>query len=129
MQTEKRRIYAQMIRFGFFGAINTAISYGIYAALLYVGLNFAASNFCALVIGIFVSFINQGKFVFGETSLKRFPRFVALWSGLYLLNISLIALFLEWGIDPYYGGALALVPVTAISFVCQRRFVFHLKNR
>lgn len=114
----------QFIRFGLVGALNTAISYVVYALLLSVGVNYALSNFGSLIAGMIVSFHNQGKFVFGNGSLDRLPRFIALWGILYLVNIGLIALFLRMGINAYLGGALAVVPITLLSFFCQRHLVF-----
>lgn len=124
MQILKQPSVAQFIRFGLVGVINTGLSYSAYALMLYLGLNYALANFGSLVLGIGVSFYSQGRFVFGNASIKRLPRFVLLWSILYLVNIALIALFLRYGIDAYTGGALALIPITLLSFVCQRYLVF-----
>lgn len=124
MRILKQPAMAQFIRYGLVGVINTGISYGIYVLLLYVGLNYALANFGSLVLGIGVSFFSQGRFVFGNSSIGRLPRFVLLWGTLYLVNIGLIALFLRLGINAYLGGALALVPITLLSFVCQRYLVF-----
>lgn len=114
----------QFIRFGLIGAVNTSISYGIYALLLYMGLNYALANLGSLILGIGVSFFSQGRFVFGNASIDRLPHFILLWGSLYLVNIGLIALFMRFGINAYLGGALALVPITLLSFVCQRYLVF-----
>jgi len=114
----------QFIRFGLIGAVNTSISYGIYALLLYMGLNYALANLGSLILGIGVSFFSQGRFVFGNAAIDRLPRFILLWGSLYLVNIGLIALFMRFGINAYLGGALALVPITLFSFVCQRYLVF-----
>ncbi len=124
MQILREPSVAQFIRFGLIGVVNTSISYGIYALLLYIGLNYALANFGSLVLGIGVSFFSQGRFVFGNASLDRLPRFILLWGCLYLINIGLISLLLRFGINAYLGGALALVPITLLSFVCQRYLVF-----
>lgn len=124
MHILKQPTVAQFIRFGLVGVVNTGVSYGIYALLLYLGFNYALANFGSLVLGIGVSFFSQGRLVFGNASIGRLPRFVLLWSILYLVNIGMIALFLRYGINAYLGGALALVPITLISFVCQRYLVF-----
>ena len=124
MRILRRPAVSQFMRFGVVGAINTAISYGSYVVFLSLGLNYALANLGSLIVGICVSFYSQGRFVFGGAALSRLPHFVALWAALYLVSIGLIALFLQMGIDAYMGGALALVPVTLLSFVCQRHFVF-----
>ncbi|MBS0355021.1 MAG: GtrA family protein [Proteobacteria bacterium] len=124
MHILKHPAASQFLRFGVVGLANTGLSYGSYVLLLALGLNYAVANFGSLVFGIAVSFVSQGRFVFGNSSIRRLPRFVVLWLFLYCVNIALIALFLEYGINAYLGGGLALVPITLLSFVCQRYIVF-----
>lgn len=114
----------QILRFLVVGSFNTAASYGAYVLLLALGLHFSLASFGSLVFGILLSFTTQGRFVFGNSSVSRFPRFVAVWAVLYLANIALIGAFERVGINPYLGGALALVPITTLSFLLQRHFVF-----
>ena len=118
------RLHAQLIRFGLVGLVNTALSYAIYALLLALGLPFRLAYLGALVLGIAISFISQGRLVFGEGSAARLPRFVALWAALYFVNTAVIGWIMAAGFDAYAAGALALVPITAISFVAQRYLVF-----
>jgi putative flippase GtrA len=124
MQILTQPAIAQFIRFGLVGMVNTGIAYGIYVLLLYLGLNFPLASFGSLILGIGVSFFSQGRFVFGNSTISRLPRFIVLWIMLYLANIGLIALLQKYGVNAYLGGALALVPITLLSFVCQRYLVF-----
>lgn len=114
----------QIIRFGLVGVINTGIAYAIYALLLYLGLSYVIANFGSLVMGICVSFFSQGRFVFGNSAINRLPRFIVLWVTLYFVNIGLISILLRHGFNAYVGGALALIPITLLSFICQRYLVF-----
>ncbi|WP_374246050.1 GtrA family protein [Zoogloea sp.] len=120
-----RSSFAQFVRFGVSGVVNTAVSYVTYVLLLQVGLNFAIANLISLVVGMAVSFYNQGRFVFGNGSLDRLPRFVLLWSVLYPINILLISVFMNMGFGAAVAGAIALVPMTLLSFFGQRHLVFH----
>lgn len=114
----------QMLRFTIVGLLNTAASYGVYALLLALGQHFSTASLCSLVFGVFLSFATQGRFVFGRTGIDRFPRFVAAWALLYFANIALIGALQQLGFNAYLGGALALVPITGLSFLLQRHFVF-----
>ncbi|MDO9598612.1 MAG: GtrA family protein [Azoarcus sp.] len=114
----------QLVRFVIVGVFNTAFAYGVYALLLALGLHFTLANFGALVFGILISFYSQGRFVFRNLHVQRFPRFLAVWGSLYVVNIALIAGFVGFGFDPYVGGALALPIITVLSFLLQRFFVF-----
>ncbi|MDA5095743.1 GtrA family protein [Aliiroseovarius sp. KMU-50] len=113
-----------MIRFVLVGLANTAFSYGIYALGLYLGLPYYLASFVALIFGICVSFLSQGKLVFRSRLRGRFCSFLTVWALLYLFNISLIKLFGMLGANDYLAGLIALVPVVALSFLLQRYVVF-----
>lgn len=120
---------AQAVRFLVVGALNTAFSYCVYAALLMVGFGFVTANFGALVLGIFFSFRTQGALVFGNREWRRLARFVPVWGCIFVFNIGIIALLTRAGLNEYLAGAVALLPVTALSFMLQKFFVFPLPGR
>lgn len=106
------------------GVANTAFSYGIYAAGIFVGLPYYVASLIALVLGIVVSFFMQGHLVFRAQLKGRFPLFVVMWALLYLLNIGIIWMLSTAGMDYYLAGLVAAVPVVAASFVLQKFIVF-----
>ena len=111
-------------RFVLVGIVNTGFSYAVYAALLYIGLPYALANFGAALVGIVFSFGTQGRLVFGNRDARLIFRFAAYWLVIYAFNIALIAGFLRIGLDPYVGGAIALVPVVLASYLVQKFLVF-----
>ncbi len=112
-------------RFLIAGLVNTALSYGIYAACLSLGMAYPVANFMAMIGGVLVSFLTQGGFVFRRLEARRFPAFVMMWLLLWLLNVALITLILPVaGGNAYLAGGVALVIVVVISFVVQKYFVF-----
>lgn len=116
---------AQLLKFIVVGSLNTGFSYLVYAIGLWFGLGFALANFFAMVLGTVFSFLTQGRLVFNKLEGRRLPRFVLLWGGLWILNVSVIAALLPWvDNNAYLAGAIALVFVTAISFLAQRHWVF-----
>lgn len=107
------------------GVANTGFSYLIYAMGLALGLHYAVANLVAMVTGILFSFKSQGRFVFNNRDTRLIWRFSGTWVCIWLFNIAFIALLTRqttW--DAYAAGAIALVPVTLISFVAQKYFVF-----
>jgi len=112
------------LRFLVVGGMNTAFGYGVYAFLVFLGVNFAVSNLCALVLGILFSFHTQGALVFRNSESGLFLRYVAMWSLLYLSNTVLIGSLIKLGADAYSAGALAIIPNTLLSFFLQKRFIF-----
>ncbi len=114
----------QFYRFLFFGLINTAFGYGVYALLVYIGLSYVIANFAALVLGVLFSFKTQGRFVFLNQDNRLLWRFVLAWGGIYLVTIGFIGRVVAMGLDPYTAGAMALPLSTCLSFVFQKYFVF-----
>ena len=124
LDVKGRRAALQFVRFVIVGIVNTAFSYAIYAALLYAGMNFAAANLTALVVGILFSFKTQGALVFGNEGNRRLVRFVLVWSLIYAVNLFLITRFMALGFDSYTSGALAVPFATVLSYLAQKFFVF-----
>lgn len=114
----------QFARFILVGCLNTGFSYTIYAALLYIGLEYVAANFGALVLGILFSFRTQGRLVFRNSNGRLIYRFAGCWVLIFLLNILFIFLFMQTGLNAYWAGALALVPCTIASYFVQKVLVF-----
>jgi putative flippase GtrA len=116
--------HRQLLRFVLVGVLNTGFSYLVYVGLLYAGVHYVLANLGALVLGIVFSFRTQGLLVFGNPEWRRLRRFVPVWGFMFLINTGLIALLLRFGFNAYVAGALALLPVVALSYLLQKFFVF-----
>lgn len=106
------------------GLFNTAVSYALYCALLYVGIAYPLATLGSLLGGIFLSFVTLGRYVFVSRLRGRFPRFLTVWCGLYLLNIGLLNVLIKLGFDPYIAGIVAAPPTIGLAFLLQRFVVF-----
>ena len=113
-----------MVRFVLVGGLNTSFSYAVYVGLIFMGLSYVVANFFALVLGILFSFRTQGALVFRNRDNRLIFRFAGFWFVLFLLNIGLISIFMRIGLNAYTAGAVALVPITLISYFVQKRLVF-----
>lgn len=112
------------LRFLITGGINTGFSYGVYALLVFMGLNYAISNLCSLVLGILFSFRTQSALVFNSSGQGLFWRYVGVWTVLYFSNIAMIGGLIRLGANAYTAGAIAIVPTAVLSFFLQKYFVF-----
>jgi len=112
------------LRFLVTGGVNTGFSYGVYALLVFMGLNYALSNLCSLLLGILFSFRTQSAFVFNSSGRGLFWRYVGVWAVLYLSNILMIGGLIRLGANAYTAGAMAIVPTAVLSFFLQKYFVF-----
>lgn len=115
----------RVARFILVGALNTGFSFALYALLLWLGLHYTLANFTAMCCGTIFSFVTQGRLVFDNPDPRRYGRFVAAWVATWIFNIALIEAFVELGgLDAYTAGAVALVPVVALSYLIQKHLVF-----
>lgn len=106
------------------GIGNTAFSYGIYAALIFAGLDFRVANLLALVLGIAFSFTTQGTVVFQNATRVTFVKFVLAWVLIYIFNISVIDWLIRASMSAYLAGAVAIIPGTLVSYFILKFAVF-----
>lgn len=114
----------QFLRFVLVGILNTAFSYCVYAALLFLGLNFALAQLGAVLLGIFFSFVTQGALVFDNSDPRLLFRYTLFWIAIYACNVALIKLLRSAGLNDYAAGAVALPPIVLLSFAMQKYLVF-----
>lgn len=119
-----RLLKLRWMRFMLIGGLNTAFSYGLYAAFIFIGLSYRWAYLLALLIGIFFSFATQGAFVFNNRERRLIGRFALVWIMIYLFNMALIEQVMRAGLDAYIAGALTVVPSTTLSYFLQRFYVF-----
>lgn len=119
----ERRL-SQFTRFVLVGGLNTAISYGVYSALLFIGWHYALANLAGLVVGVFVGFQTTARLVFLSANHRLFGRYVLAWASIYLASIGIIGALLLVTSNGYVAGALAVPPVAVLSYFIQRSFVF-----
>lgn len=118
----------QFIRFVVVGTLNTGFSYGVYALLLYLGLEYKLANLGSLSASIVLGFKAHGKFVFNNADNKLFLRFFIGWLVIYGFNIFIIGQLLKLGFNAYESGAMALPPVVLCSYLLQKLIVFKPKK-
>lgn len=118
----------QFIRYVLVGIGNTVFSYGAYAALLFIGLEYQLASLLALLLGIAFSFTTQGKVVFRHATHVTFIKFVLAWLAIYIFNISIIALLMSASMSAYMAGAVATVPVTLVSYFILKFAVFRRRD-
>ena len=114
----------RFFRFLLIGGINTAFSYGLYAFLVFLGINYAIASLMALIVGILFSFKTQATFVFNNSDNRLLGRFIICWVLIYIGNIAFIKAMLMLGLDVYVAGALAIPPITILSYLMQKFIVF-----
>ncbi len=131
--TYAREVIPQFIRFNIVGILNTALTYVIYAGLVFLGVNHFIALGADYAVGIVFSFMMNKRLTFqvkGRGSLGMFARMVASYLVLLALNALILwALVDRGGVNTYLGQAIALVAVALLSFAAQRVVVFRVHRR
>lgn len=115
---------ATPIKFVAVGLFNTGWSYLLYAGLLFVGLGYWAASLVTIVLSVGVGFLTQGNLVFGGATRDALPRFLVVWTLIYITYLVVVGTAQRFGMNHYLGGLLATPVVVTLSYVLQRRYVF-----
>jgi len=130
----KKVFQLSFIKFLFVARINTLFGFLIYALTVFILKQlFSCSNVylavvIATIIAVLFNFKTYGTLVFKTKDNSRIIRFF----GVYLCTMSLQMLSLKLlslaGItNPYIAGGVILLPMSLLSFLLMRRFVFNNK--
>lgn len=117
-------ISVQFIRFVLIGIVNTMFGYGCFAFLLYLGLHYALAGFLATVAGIIFNFKSIGTLVFQSNENFQLIRFVVVYGIIYCIGTLSVGLMRYIGISPYLAGAAMLIPMSLLSYLLNKYFVF-----
>jgi putative flippase GtrA len=114
----------RFIRFLLVGALNTLVGYGIFAALILLGLATAAAIVVGTILSVLFNFLSTGRVVFGDGSGRRLPRFLAVYVVQMGLNVAAVTALERAGVDPLIGGFVVLPVLVVFTYLAMRRFVF-----
>jgi|688.fasta_scaffold981419_1 putative flippase GtrA len=112
------------IRFLLVGILNTAFGYGVYAAMLWVGLNYAAAATVSTVVGVLFNFKTTGRLVFDSKDNRLLLKFVGVYAVLYVANIGGLAVLTRAGLSAYIAGLIMLIPAAVLGFILNKTLVF-----
>lgn len=114
----------QFLRFLLVGALNTAFGYGLFALLIWLRLPYPLAIGLATLGGIAFNFQTIGRLVFNGAKGSRRWRFVAVYGVVYLVNLGGVAGLLSLGLGIYAANGLMILPLAALAYVLQKKFVF-----
>jgi putative flippase GtrA len=114
----------QALRFLVTGGFNTAFSYGIYAACIYLGAGYALASGVSIVCGVLFSYRTTSALVFGRGYRGSLARYIASYVVVYAFSVLILKTLDALGIDAYLAGVLAAAPCAVLSFALLKLFVF-----
>lgn len=113
----------EILRFLAVGALNTAFGYGLYAGLIWAGLDRYVAQAIGYVLGTAFNYLTYSRGVFVGAGPAK-ARFVAAYAGNYLLNLAGLAAASRIWPDAYAAGLAATLAVVALNYLVLKRLVF-----
>ena len=118
-----------LLRFLAVGGLNTAFGYFSYAAFVLAGAPLWLAVSGSTTLAFLFNFVSYGGLVFGSTSYRLFPRFLAFYLCLGGLNFALLRVLTWSGMGPLWAQAVLLPVLAGVGFVGMRRLVFRGQTR
>jgi putative flippase GtrA len=110
------------LRFGLVGLLNAAFGYTVFAVLVLAGIWPGAALAGTMVAAIAFNFQTSRRLVF--RSHGHVLRFIAVYTVVLLVNLATLRALRWCGLPDLGSQALLTLPIAAMSFIGQRRFVF-----
>jgi putative flippase GtrA len=117
-----RRVW-ELVRYYQAGAVNAAFGYGLYAALLWGGLNLYAAQLLAHVLGVGFNYFTYSRHVFRDSGPSKL-RFSLSYVVNYAISLGFLALVSLMLKSPYAAGLAAIVLTSAVNYLMLKRIVF-----
>lgn len=124
MNNNNHAIKHQALRFLLIGILNTLVGYSMYAFFLFCGLNYSLALGLATVLGVLFNFKTIGTLVFRVNRNTLIFRFILVYIVTFCLNLLLIKMFIQFGLNAYTAGVITIIPMAAASFLLNKYFVF-----
>jgi putative flippase GtrA len=113
----------RLIRYYQAALINTAFGYGLYAALVALGLNMFVAQIVSQVCGMTFNYFTYSRHAFRDDKGSKLG-FVLAYGANYLVNLVLLAVFALFMPSPYLAGLAATLTASLINYFVLRNFVF-----
>lgn len=122
-----RKEWMQLWRYYQVGIVNTVFGYGMFALLIWMGMNLYLAQITAHVLGMIFNYYTYSRHAFaGHTTTKT--RFILSYAGNYLLGLAALRIIATFIHSPYFAGFLATVIVSLINYFILKRLVFRPRD-
>ena len=116
----------ELWRYSQAAAVNTAFGYGLFALLVWAGVDRFVAQAVATVLGVAFNYLVYSRHVFRDRQGSK-ASFVLAYGGHYLLNVALLALFGAVIRSVYLAGLLATLCASLINYLLLRSVVFRAR--
>jgi len=115
------------LRFGVVGLLNTATGYAVFALFILMGLTQAPALILATIASVAFNFQTSRRLVFRAKG--RWVRFVLVYVAVFSLDWGMLRVANHYGVSSLVAQLVLALPLAALSFVCQKVFVFSADAR
>nr|WP_294847231.1 GtrA family protein [uncultured Sphingomonas sp.] len=118
-RSEWRRIF----RYYQAGILNSMFGYGLFAALVWAGMNMFLAQVLAHIMGVLFNYFTFSRYAFAGHQTSR-VNFVLSYAVNYVVSVATLYLFSHIVASPYLAGLLTIVFVSAVNYLVLKRWVF-----
>lgn len=118
----------EIVRYLVAGLANTAFGYGLYAGLIWLGLDRYVAQGVGYMLGTGFNYVTYSRHVFTDAAPAK-GRFMLSYAANYLINLAGLRLASHVIANPYLAGAVTTLGVVALNYVVLRRLVFRVGAR
>lgn len=126
-QASGKTAIRQLISYALIGLLTNLVGYALYLMLTYIWGSPKLTMTALYAVGAVIGFLANRRFTFrheGRIDIAGFRYILAHLLG-YLLNLSLLVVFVDWmGFAHQIVQAVAIIVVALFLFVLSRFFVF-----
>lgn len=115
---------SSFVRFLLVGGLNTVFGYCVYAMFILATVPYPIAIFLSTSAGILFNFKTYGALIFGSHDNRKILRFIAVYGFCYALNLVALGWLRVLGVSLLAGGAILAIPMAAVAYLLNRRFVF-----
>ncbi|MEP7007826.1 MAG: GtrA family protein [Sphingomonas bacterium] len=127
----KRRLnlarLVELSRFYQAAAINALFGFGMYAILIWLGLNLYVAQIVAHCLGVAFNYLTYSRHVFRDSEPAK-TRFVLAYALNYLVSLASLALVSQFLKSPYVAGLVALGLASGINYFALKYAVFEKRR-
>jgi putative flippase GtrA len=109
------------------GLINTIFGYGLYALLVFIGLNLFVAQIISHMTGAAFNYFMFRRHVFRHVE-HPIGRYVLSYAFNYLVGVSCLLSIHTFIKSPYLAGLGSLVITAMINYFVLKNFVFRSRN-
>ena len=105
------------------GVVNTAFGFGVYALLVWLGMNMFVAQLVSHCLGVAFNYVSYSRHVFRGAPAAKL-RFIASYGLNYLMGLGALAAAAQVVASPYLAGFVAVAVVSIVNYFVLRQFVF-----